>query len=51
MATSKILEWCLPGRKRKGRLRNAWIKEVKIEMEGREITAWNESTGKDGEGR
>ena len=33
---ANILEWCLPGRRRKGRLRNSWMKEVTTEMKERQ---------------
>ena len=31
-----ILEWCTPGRKRKGRTRNLWMQEVTTGMRERE---------------
>ena len=30
--TPKILEWCLPGKRRKGRPRNSWMHEVAAGM-------------------
>ena len=32
----KILEWCPPGRRRKGRPRNSWMQEVTGMREGNE---------------
>ena len=33
----KMLEWCPPGRRRKGRLRNSWMQDVTTGMREREI--------------
>ena len=33
----RILEWCPPGRRIKGRLRNSWMQELTTEMREREI--------------
>ena len=32
----KILEWCPPGRRRKGRARNSWMLDVTTEMRKRD---------------
>ena len=48
----KILEWCPPGRRRRGRPQNSWIQEVTIGMSEREeLAAWNGSIGRGGEGK
>ena len=48
----RILEWCPPGRRRKGRPRNSWMQEVTSGMrESGELTTWNGSTERGGERR
>ena len=42
----RILEWCPPGRRKKGRRRNSWMKEVTTGMRERELLTWNGSTEK-----
>ena len=38
----KMFEWCPPGRRRrKGKPRNSWMKEVMTGMRDRELTTWN----------
>ena len=29
----RILEWCTPGRRRRGRIRNSWMQEVTTDRE------------------
>ena len=41
------LEWCQPGRQRKGRPHNSWMQEVTKGM--RELATWNGSTERGGE--
>ena len=45
----KILEWCPPGRRRKGRRRNSWMQEVTTSMREMGLANWNGSTEKGGE--
>ena len=33
----RILEWCTPGRRRRGRIRNSWMQEVTTRMRERGI--------------
>ena len=48
----KSLEWCPPGRSRKGRPRNSWMQEVTTGMREEGIKkTWNGSTEKNGEGK
>ena len=39
--TRKILKWCPPGRRRKGKPRNSWMQEVTTAMTEKELTIWN----------
>ena len=39
----RILEWCPPGRRRKGRSRNSWMQELLQEWEKGELATWNGS--------
>ena len=51
----KVLEWCPPGGRRKGRPRNSWMQEVttgmrekgisNMEWERRELATWNGREG------
>ena len=48
------MEFCLPGRRRKGWSRNSWMQEVTTgnrEREREELTTWKGSTGKNREGK
>ena len=46
----KILEWCLPGKRRKGRHWNPWTQKVTTKIREREeLTTWNGWTGKNEE--
>jgi hypothetical protein len=33
----RVLEWCPPGRRRKGRSRNSWMQEITTGIREREI--------------
>ena len=45
----KILKWCSPEKRRKGRPRNSWIQKVTTRIRKQVITTWNGSTEKNEE--
>ena len=48
-APQEILEWCPPGKRRKGRSRNSGCRRLQQECESGELAIWNGSTERGGE--